>query len=72
MFIENKNEETEEENLDDDEAYKKKLAEMQNYLPFLEMMIQKLENSKKDNDFREAQMLKIRSLHRILFTSKRR
>lgn len=48
-----------------DEEIEKKFAEMQKYLPFVEAMIERLQNV-KDKDNREIQLQKMQSLHGIL------
>lgn len=53
------------------DEYDKKFAEMQKYIPFLEAMIERLENV-KDKDNREIQLQKMQSLHGILSNSRRR
>lgn len=52
------------------DAYDKKFAEMQKYIPFLEAMIERLQNVKDKN--REIQLQKMQGLHGILSNSKRK
>jgi hypothetical protein len=52
------------------ENYEQKFQEMQKYIPFLEMMIQRLERSSDKS--REAQLLKMKSLHSILSNTKKK
>ncbi|XP_046589049.1 uncharacterized protein LOC107227843 isoform X2 [Neodiprion lecontei] len=52
------------------DAYDKKFAEMQKYIPFLEAMIERLQKVKDKS--REAQLQKMQSLHGILSNSKRK
>ena len=56
------------------DEYDKKFAEMQKYIPFLEAMIERLQNSVKDKDSqtREIQLQKMESLHGILSNSRRK
>ncbi|KYM98524.1 hypothetical protein ALC62_10758 [Cyphomyrmex costatus] len=57
------------------DEYDKKFAEMQKYIPFLEVMIERvtMQNAKdKDNSTREVQLQKMQSLHGILLDSKRK
>ncbi|KAF3428923.1 hypothetical protein E2986_11760 [Frieseomelitta varia] len=51
------------------DEYDKKFAEMQKYIPFLEAMIERLQNVKDKS--REVQLQKMQSLHGILSNSKR-
>ncbi|XP_071652240.1 uncharacterized protein [Temnothorax longispinosus] len=53
------------------DEYDKKFAEMQKYIPFLEAMIERLQNV-KDKDNRHIQLQKMQSLHGILSNSKRK
>ncbi|XP_011640512.1 LOW QUALITY PROTEIN: uncharacterized protein LOC105429319 [Pogonomyrmex barbatus] len=53
------------------DEYDRKFAEMQKYIPFLEAMIERLQNV-KDKDNREIQLQKMQSLHGILSNSKRK
>lgn len=50
--------------------YEQKFQEMQKYIPFLEMMIQRLERSSGKS--REAQLLKMKSLRCILSNTKKK
>jgi hypothetical protein len=52
------------------EHYEQKFQEMQKYIPFLEMMIQRLERSSDKS--REAQLLKMKSLRCILTDTKKK
>lgn len=52
------------------DEYDKKFAEMQKYIPFLEAMIERLQNVKDKS--REVQLQKMQSLHGILSNSKRK
>ncbi|XP_014479925.1 PREDICTED: uncharacterized protein LOC106747127 isoform X2 [Dinoponera quadriceps] len=52
------------------DEYDKKFAEMQKYIPFLEAMIERLQNVKDKS--REIQLQKMQSLHGILSNSKRK
>jgi hypothetical protein len=52
------------------ENYEQKFQEMQKYIPFLEMMIQRLERSSDKS--REAQLLKMKSLRCILSNTKKK
>ncbi|XP_076294101.1 uncharacterized protein LOC143215675 isoform X2 [Lasioglossum baleicum] len=52
------------------DEYDKKFAEMQKYIPFLEAMIERLQNVKDKS--REGQLQKMQSLHGILSNSKRK
>lgn len=52
------------------DEYDKKFAEMQRYIPFLEAMIERLQNVKDKS--REIQLQKMQSLHGILSNSKRK
>jgi exonuclease VII small subunit len=52
------------------ENYEQKFQEMQKYIPFLEMMIQRLERSSDKS--REAQLLKMKSLHSILSNTRKK
>jgi len=56
------------------DEYDKKFAEMQKYIPFLEAMIERLQNvnKDKDKDNREIQLQKMQGLHGILSNSRRR
>lgn len=49
--------------------YERKFQELQRYIPFLEMMINKLERSTDKS--REAQLQKMKSLHHILTSTKK-
>lgn len=53
-----------------EEAYQQKFQEMQKYIPFLEMMIQRLERSSDKS--REAQLIKMKSLLSILSNTKKK
>lgn len=53
------------------DEYDKKFAEMQKYIPFLEAMIERLQNV-KDKDNREIQLQKMQSLLGILSNNKRK
>jgi hypothetical protein len=55
---------------DQEEIYEQKFQEMQKYIPFLEMMIQRLERSSDKS--REAQLLKMKSLLSILSNTKKK
>jgi hypothetical protein len=52
------------------DSYEQKFKEMQKYIPFLEMMIQRLERSSDKS--REAQLLKMKSLHAVLSNTKKK
>ncbi|KAL0129058.1 hypothetical protein PUN28_004033 [Cardiocondyla obscurior] len=56
------------------DEYEKKFSEMQKYIPFLEAMIERLQNVKgsKEKDNREIQLQKMQSLHGVLSNSKRK
>jgi len=53
-----------------EETYQLKFQEMQKYIPFLEMMIQRLERSSDKS--REAQLIKMKSLLSILSNTKKK
>jgi len=53
-----------------EETYQRKFQEMQKYIPFLEMMIQRLERSSDKS--REAQLIKMKSLLSILSNTKKK
>lgn len=53
------------------DEYDKKFAEMQKYIPFLEAMIERLQNVKDKNN-RGMQLQKMQGLHGILSNSKRK
>ncbi|XP_066593209.1 uncharacterized protein [Prorops nasuta] len=54
----------------DMDEYDKKFAEMQKYIPFLEAMIDRLQNVRDRS--RETQLQKMQSLHGILSNSRRK
>lgn len=53
-----------------EEIYQQKFQDMQKYIPFLEMMIQRLERSSDKS--REAQLIKMKSLLSILSNTKKK
>ncbi|XP_023952293.1 uncharacterized protein LOC112056160 [Bicyclus anynana] len=55
-----------------DMEYDRKFEEMKKYIPFLESMIKRLENSNSDSNPRQAQLDKIRSLRDLLLDKKKR
>lgn len=57
--------------MDKMDEYDRKFAEMQKYIPFLEAMIERLQNV-RDKDNRQIQLQKMQSLHGILSNSKRK
>ncbi|GLH14763.1 Uncharacterized protein GBIM_19083 [Gryllus bimaculatus] len=64
------NSEKEEGELSSDDDYQTKLSEMQTYIPFLQQMIQRLEQS--NDKSREAQLSKMKSLYGILSNTKKK
>ncbi|XP_011707747.1 PREDICTED: uncharacterized protein LOC105462666 isoform X3 [Wasmannia auropunctata] len=54
------------------DEYDKKFAEMQKYHPFLEAMIERLQNVKDKDNSRQIQLQKMQGLHEILSNSKRK
>lgn len=54
------------------DEYDRKFAEMQKYIPFLEAMIERLQNVSEDKDNRQIQLQKMQSLHGILSNNKRK
>lgn len=55
-----------------DLEYDRKFEEMKKYIPFLESMIKRLENTNTTSNPRQAQLNKIRSLRDLLMDKKKR
>ncbi|KAJ9587633.1 hypothetical protein L9F63_018927, partial [Diploptera punctata] len=56
--------------MNEEELYERKFRETQKYIPFLEMMINKLETS--NDKSREEQLKKMKSLHSTLSNSRKK
>lgn len=55
-----------------DLEYDRKFEDMKKYIPFLESMIKRLENTNSSSNPRQAQLDKIRSLRDLLLDKKKR